>query len=35
MMLNAQTIKAALSGEVENNVNIVTAKDIATELMKK
>lgn len=33
--INAQTIKAAVSGEMESNVNIVTAKDIATELMKK
>lgn len=32
---NSTEIKAALSGTVESNVNVITAKDIANELMKK
>lgn len=32
---NSTEIKAALSGSVESNVNVITAKDIANELMKK
>ena len=32
---NSTEIKAALSGSVDSNVNVLTAKDIANELMKK
>ena len=32
---NSTEIKAALSGTVESNLNVITAKDIANELMKK